>query len=330
MQHRRIQKSRKFLQLGATVFVGGAMTVALTSSPAWSAATAPDLGTAAASSVVAGTTVTNTGATTLSGNVDVSPGSAVTGFPPGTIGGTLHAGDAVAGTAETDVTAAYLAAMNAIATGTANSDLGGQTFTPGVYAASSSMSLTGTVTLSGDANSVFIFQSVSGLTTAPGSSVVLTGGVQACNVFWQVGSSATLGTTTSFVGNILALTSISLATGASLNGRALARNGGVTLQGNTITSPTCLAVPPTTTTTSTTTTTVAPTTTTTVAPTTTTTRPTSTTTIPPIVAPPITGGGPLAPGASSSPWSLVGIAAMILGGGLLSFEGIRRIRIRRL
>ncbi len=330
MKHQRIQKSRKFLQLGATMFVGGAMTVALTSSPAWSATAAPDLGTAAASSVVAGTTVTNTGATTVNGNVDVSPGSAATGFPPGTIGGTLHAGDAVAGTAETDVTAAYLAAMNAIATGTANSDLGGQTFTPGVYAASSSMSLTGTVTLSGDANSVFIFQSVSGLTTAPGSSVVLTGGVQACNVFWQVGSSATLGTTTSFVGNILALTSISLATGASLNGRALARNGGVTLQGNTITSPTCLAVPPTTTTTSTTTTTVAPTTTTTVAPTTTTTRPTSTTTIPPIVAPPITGGGPLAPGASSSPWSLVGIAAMILGGGLLSFEGIRRIRIRRL
>jgi hypothetical protein len=330
MKHQRIQKSRKFLQLGATMFVGGAMTVALTSSPAWSATVAPNLGTAAASSVVAGTTVTNTGATTLSGNVDVSPGSAVTGFPPGTIGGTLHAGDAVAGTAESDVTAAYLSAMNAIATGTANSDLGGQTFTPGVYAASSSMSLTGTVTLSGDANSVFIFQSVSGLTTAPGSSVVLTGGVQACNVFWQVGSSATLGTTTSFVGNILALTSISLATGASLNGRALARNGGVTLQGNTITSPTCLAVPPTTTTTSTTTTTVAPTTTTTVAPTTTTTRPTSTTTIPPIVAPPLTGGGPLAPGASSLPWSLVGIAAMILGGGLLSFEGIRRIRIRRL
>jgi hypothetical protein len=339
MKHQRIQKSRKFLQLGATVFVGGAMTVALTTTPAWSAAVAPDLGTAAASSVVAGTTITNTGATTLSGNVDVSPGSAVTGFPPGTIAGTLHAGDALAGTAEGDVTAAYLAAMNAVATGTANSDLGGQTFTPGVYAASSSISLTGTVTLSGGASSVFIFQSVSGLTTAPGSSVLLTGGVQACNVFWQVGSSATLATTTSFVGNILALTSISLATGASLNGRALARNGGVTLQGNTITSPTCLAVPPTTTTTTstttttvapTTTTTVAPTTTTTVAPTTTTTKPTSTTTIPPIVAPPITGGGPLAPGASNSPWTLVGIAAMILGGGLLSFEGIRRIRIRRL
>ena len=303
------------------------MTVALTTTPAWSAASAPNLGTAAASSVVAGTTVTNTGSTTLSGDVDVFPGSAVTGFPPGTIGGTLHAGDATAGTAETDVTAAYLAAMNAAATGTANSDLGGQTFTPGVYAASSGISLTGTVTLSGGANSVFIFQSVSSLTTAPGSSVVLTGGVQPCNVFWEVGSSATLGTTTSFVGNILALTSISLATGASLNGRALARNGGVTLQGNSITSPTCLAVPPTTTTSTTSTTS---TTTTTVAPTTTTTTPTSTTTIPPLVAPPITGGGPLAPGNSGSPWSWAGFVAMILGGGLLSFEAIRRIRIRRL
>jgi hypothetical protein len=324
MKHRRIQKSRKFLQLGATMFVGGAMTLALTTTPAWSAAVAPSLGTAAAASVVAGTTVTNTGSSTLSGNVDVFPGSAVTGFPPGTIGGTLHAGDAVANTAASDVTAAYLAAMNAPATGTANSDIGGQTFTPGVYAASSGISLTGTVTLSGDANSVFIFQSVSGLTTAPGSSVVLTGGVQACNVVWQVGSSATLATTTSFVGNILALTSISLATGASLQGRALARNGGVTLQGNAITSPTCLAVPPTTTTSTTSTTT------TTVAPTTTTTTPASTTTIPPLVAPPITGGGPLAPGVSSSGWSWAGIVAMILGGGLLSFEGIRRIRIRRL
>ena len=301
------------------------MTVALTTTPAWSAASAPDLGTAAASSVVAGTTVTNTGASTISGNVDVYPGSAITGFPPGTIAGTVHTGDATAGTAESDVTAAYLAAMNAAATGTANSDLGGQTFTPGVYAASSAISLTGTVTLSGGPNSVFIFQSVSGLTTAPGSSVLLTGGVQPCNVIWQVGSSATLGTTTSFVGNILALTSISMATGANLQGRALARNGGVTLQGNIITSSSCLAVPPTTTTSTTTSTT-----TTTVAPTTTTTTPTITTTIPPIISPPITGGGPLAPGASDSGWSWAGITAMILGGGLLSFEGIRRIRIRRL
>lgn len=302
------------------------MTMAFATSPAFAAA-APNLGTAAAASVVAGTTVTNTGSSSLSGNVDVSPGSAVTGFPPGVISGSTDAGDATAGTVEADVTAAYLAAMNTPATGTANADLGGTTLTPGVYAASSGISLTGTVTLSGDANSVFIFQSVAGLTTAPGSSVLLTGGVQACNVFWQIGSSATLGTTTAFVGNILALTSISLATGASLNGRALARNGGVTLQGNTITSPTCNAVTPTTTTT----TTVPPTTTTTVAPTTTTTvARTTTTTLPPLVAPPITGGGPLAPNASGSGWSWAGFAAMILGGGLLSFEGIRRIRIRRL
>ena len=169
------------------------MTVALTTTPAWSATAAPNLGTAAAASIAAGTTVTNTGATTVSGNVEIFPGSASTGFPPGIIVGTLNAGDATANTAENDVTAAYLQAMNSAATGTANSDLGGQTFTPGVYAASSSISLTGTVTLSGDANSVFIFQSVGGLNTAPGSTVLLTGGVQPCNVFWQVGSSATLG-----------------------------------------------------------------------------------------------------------------------------------------
>jgi hypothetical protein len=327
MKHGMRKSPRKLLHLGVVAFAGGAMTVAFTSSPAWSAVTAPNLGTAAAASVVAATTVTNTGATTLSGNLDLYPGTSVTGFPPGIIAGTQNVGGPVGGPANiasNDVTAAYLQAMAAPATATMNTDLGGQSLTSGVYAASSGLSLTGTVTLVGDASSVFIFQSVSTLIVAPASHVVLSGGVQACNVIWQVGSSATLGTTASFVGNILALTSISMATGASLQGRALVRNGGVTLDGNVITSPTCNAVVPTTTTSSTTTTTTSTTTSTT--------TPTSsgtTTTLPEVVAAPVTGGGPLSPASSSSPWSLLGFTAMLLGGGLVAFEGVRRIMVRR-
>ena len=251
MKHHMSKSPRKLLHLGAVAFAGGALAVAFSSSPAWSAVTAPNLASAAAASVVAATTVTNTGATTLSGNLDLYPGTSVTGFPPGIVGGTQNVGGPVGGpanTASNDVIAAYLQAMAAPATATMNTDLGGQSLTAGVYAASSGLALTGTVTLVGDASSVFIFQSVSTLIVAPASHVVLSGGVQACNVFWQVGSSATLGTTASFVGNILALTSISMATGASLQGRALVRNGGVTLDGNVISSPTCNAVPPTTTT----------------------------------------------------------------------------------
>ncbi len=330
MNRRTFQQSGALLRLGVVAFAGGALTLAVSASPAW-AATAPNLGTAAAASIVAATTVTNTGATTLSGGLDLFPGTSVTGFPPGIVGGTQNLGGAVGGPADVaanDVTAAYLAALNAPATGTANTDLGGLSLGAGVYAASSGLTLNGTLTLVGDASSVFIFQSVSTLITGPGSSVVLSGGVQACNVFWQVGSSATLGTTSSFVGNILALTSASLATGATLSGRVLVRSGAVTLQGNTITTPTCSAVGPTTTTTTTTT----PTTTTSTTSTTTTTTPpspTTTTTLPPITAPPVTGGGPLHVGSSdSSTW--VGFVAMFLGGGLLSLELLRRLRIRRL
>jgi len=320
MKHLMISSSRRMLRLGAVVFAGGAMTVALSASPAWSA-TVPNLGTAGAASVVAATTVTNTGATNLSGNLDLYPGTAVTGFPPGVVGGTQNVGGPVGGPANTaanDVTAAYLAAMNAPSTGVMNTNLGGQSLNAGVYSASSGLALTGTLTLVGDASSVFIFQSVSTLIVAPASHVILTGGVQPCNVIWQVGSSATLGTTASFVGSILALTSISMDTGASLNGRALVRNGGVTLDGNVISGPTCSAVTGTTTTSTTSTTS-----------TTTTAPPVTGGTIPPITAPPVTGGGPLSPVSSTNGAAWAGFSAMLLGGGLLAFEGVRRIRIRR-
>jgi hypothetical protein len=328
--------------VGLAIFTAGALTIAFGVSPAWSA-TAPNLGTAASASIVAGSTVTNTGSSTLSGNLDVYPGTAVTGFPPGLIGGTQNVGGPTGGPADVaanDVTNAYLQVLAAPTTAVMNADLGGQSLGAGVYSASSSMSLTGTLTLVGNANSVFIFQAVSTLITAPGSRVILSGGVQACNVDWQVGSSATIASTTSFVGNILALSSITMKTGATLEGRALARNGAVTLDDNTITSPTCNVSSPTTSTTAvnatTTTTIAAATTTTTSGRSTPTTTPgstvprtgpsntttttaglggTTTTTAPPLVGAPVTGGGPLRP--SGIPWVIVGLLAAGFGGAAL-------------
>lgn len=210
----------------------------------WSAAPSQaqtSLGTAASFGVLAGSTVTNTGNTVIAGNLGVSPGTAVTGFPPGIVTppATIHSADAVAAQAQVDLTTAY----NAIA-GTptlvdlTGQDLGGLTLVPGVYGFTSSAQLTGTLTLNaqGNPNAVFIFKIGSTLTTATGSTVLVINGGSSCNVFWQVGSSATIGTTTTFAGNILALTSITLNTGANVSGRALARNGAVTLAGNNITA----------------------------------------------------------------------------------------------
>jgi serine protease AprX len=194
-----------------------------------------DLGTAADASVLAGSGVTNTGPSVLNHDLDTYPTPAVTGFPPGKTMGTQHAADAVALAAQNDLTTAYNAAVAAPSTSDVTGvNLGGKTLPPGVYTAAASMALTGPLplTLDGPAGSVFIFQAGSTLITGSNSSVILTGGVQASNVFWQVGSSATLGTGTHFTGNILALTSITVTTGASIDGRALARNGAVTLDNN--------------------------------------------------------------------------------------------------
>jgi hypothetical protein len=198
------------------------------------------LGTAGSYAVLAGSTVTNTGPSVLNGNLGVSPGSAVTGFPPGIVNGTINKANGPAAQAQSDLTAAYIKAAGLASTGTlTGQDLGGKILTPGVYFFASSAQLTGTLTLNaqGNPNALFVFQIGSTLTTASNSAVIFTNGLVDKNVFWQVGSSATLGTGTAFAGNILALTSITLTTGASITcGSALARNGAVTLDTNTISS----------------------------------------------------------------------------------------------
>jgi hypothetical protein len=202
---------------------------------------APELGAAGGFAVLAGSTVTNTGATTLTADVGVSPGTAITGFPPGTVTGTKHAGDHASALAMAALTRAYNdAARRTQAPVTLAGNLGGKTLPPGLYKSTSSLSISsGDLTLDakGDANAVFIFQMASTLTTTSGRAIVLSGGARASHVYWQVGSSATLGTSSTFNGTIMANQSITLNTGATLNGRALARIGAVTLDGNTITLP---------------------------------------------------------------------------------------------
>ncbi len=214
---------------------------------------APTLGAADSFGILGALGVTNTGATVVNGDLGISPNglSSVTGFTfstspgPGVVTGTTHFADVLAGQAQADTTTAYNAlASQACDSGpSAPTDLVGQTLFEGVYCFSSSVSNTGTLTLDAQNNSdaVWVFEIGSTLITGPGSSVVLTNGAQACNVFWQVGSSATLDTTTTFVGNILALTSITMNNGATLNGRALARNAAVTMDDNSVTVATCAA-----------------------------------------------------------------------------------------
>jgi len=205
------------------------------------------LGSAQAFGVLAGSTVTNTGLTTISGSVGVWPGTAITGFPPGTItNGSFHSSDAVAQQAQADALTAYnalaLMAPTTILTGT---NLGGLTLTPGVYFFASSAFLTGTLTLDaqGDPNALFVFQMGSTIISASNSAVITINAADDCNVYWQVGSSATLGTDSAFQGNILATASITMNTRASLiGGRALALNGAVTLDSNIIEAG-CLLIP---------------------------------------------------------------------------------------
>ncbi len=210
------------------------------------AATTVNLGTADSFAILAGSTITNTGSSVISGDLGLSPGTAVTGFPPGTLNGIQHAADAAAIQAQTDLTAAYNAAAQTPVS-TVPTELGGTTKTAGVYdSASGTFEITGALTLDaqGNPNAVFIFKTASTLNAAGGSDVILINGAQACNVFWQVGSSATLGTDSVIKGNILALTSITLTTGARVEGRVLARNGAVTLDSNIVNKATCALPPP--------------------------------------------------------------------------------------
>jgi len=202
------------------------------------------MGTAGNFAVLAGSAVTNTGPSVISGSLGLSPGSAVSGFPPGiVIAGTTEVADGVALQAKNDLITAYNDAAGRSSTATVSGDLAGRTLTSGVYTASSSLGLSGQLTLDGQGNpdAVFIFQAGSSLIVGSGADVILIGGAQACNVYWQVGSSATIGTSAAFVGNILALTSVTMTTGATLQGSALARNGAVTLDTNTITRAVCAA-----------------------------------------------------------------------------------------
>ena len=201
------------------------------------------MGSAANFEVLGASTITNTGPTIISGgDLGLSPGSSVTGFPPGTLTppAVMHLTDPVAAQAQLDLSIAYNYIAGLTGSALLPGDMSGLTLTPGLYKTSSTVMLSGgnvTLDAQGNANAIFIFQIGSTLTTVANTQVVLAGGAQAKNIFWQVGSSATLGTNSIFKGNILALVSVTITTGVNLEGRALAQNGAVTLDSNTITAP---------------------------------------------------------------------------------------------
>ena len=226
----------------ALCFVFTAIMVAI---PIAANAAPVGLATAQPFVVLGGAGVTNTGPSVLNGDLGVTPGTSLSGFgAPAVVNGATHANDAVAAQAQADLTTAYnVAAGQPIAPGNelTGLDLGGLTLSPGAYGYSTSAQLTGQLTLDahGDPNAQFVFVIGSTLTTASASSVILTNGASPCNVFWKIGSSATLGSGTAFEGNVMALTSISLNSGVTVLGRALARNGEVTLINDVLTLPGC-------------------------------------------------------------------------------------------
>lgn len=189
--------------------------------------------------ILAGSAISNTGATTITGDMGLSPGTSIGGFPPGILVGTQHINDAAANQAKLDLTAAYNDAAGRTATDivTISGNIGGLTLTPGLYKSTSSLAISSgdlTFDAKGNPSAVFIIQIASTLTTTSGRKVFLAGGAQASNIFWQVGSSATFGTTSVMKGNILAMQAITFNTGATLDGKALARTSAVVMAGNTI------------------------------------------------------------------------------------------------
>ena len=271
------------------------------------------LATAANFSVLGGQTVTNTGPSVLGQSLGVDPGPAVVGFggpPNGTVLGSTEVANAVSLQAQSDLTIAYNDADGRVPEFfQTNPDLVGSTLIPGIYAATAMgpLSLSGHLVLDGQGNSaaVFIFETDSTLITGPGSSIELINGASECNIFWQVGSSATLATGSLFVGTVMALTSISVQTGAVVHGRALARNGSVTLDNNVFTAPSCIPS-----------TATAPSTTTTVAPAATV-APVTTIPVSPNVTLPRTGN-------DVGPTPLIGSIALVVGAAALVLARRRR------
>lgn len=242
-------KSRSMRSMGAATLSGAMLfsMLAISTAPSAFAAEAPvNLGSAGSYSILAGQTVTNTGSSTIAGNLGTSPGTAITGFPPGLVSGEVHLADGPASLAQSDLGVAYDNAASRQPMEILDADLSGRTLVGGVYARNTNLGLTGNVTLDGqgDPNSVWIFQIGSSLTTSIDSSVNLINGANACNVYWQVGSSATIGTRSDFKGSIMALTSVSVNTDSTVQGRVLARNGSVTLDNNVFLDPSCDASTP--------------------------------------------------------------------------------------
>lgn len=304
--------ARTGASVGAAVALGVVLSLFASAGANAVSPTPVDLGSATSFAVLAGTEVTNTLTTTISGDVGVSPGSSATGFPPGIItNGNLHVTDAPAASAQAALGTAYDNAALAIppTNPTAFADLAGMTLVPGIYSGGA-LGNTGSLSLDaeGDPDAVWIFQASSSLITNSGSTISFVNGVgSACNVFWQVTSSATLGSNSVFIGTVMALTSITATTGAIVAGRLLARNGGVSLQGNSITVPAACAGA---------------------------TAPGGTTT-PPVVTPgatpvagPVAGPGELAAtGADSTGGAFFGALLVIGGAAMLS---LRRRRLTKL
>jgi hypothetical protein len=197
------------------------------------------LATTSTFAILAGSSVTNTGATTITGDLGLSPGSSIGGFPPGILTGTQHINDVTATQAKLDLTAAFNNAAGRISTDivTLSGNIGGLTLTPGLYKSTSSLAISSgdlTFDAKGNADAIFIIQIASSLTTTSGRKVFLSGGAQASNIFWELGSSANFGTTSAMKGTILVMQSITFNTGATLDGKALTRTGGITMAGNTI------------------------------------------------------------------------------------------------
>ena len=228
---------------GAAILLALSAGLLASATAAHAAATAVPMGTAEPFAVLAGTGITSTGPTTVNGDIGSFPNDAMTVTGSLVLNGTDHSGDGVTQGAKNDLTAAYLAAAGQTPDTTISADLAGQTLSPGVYFKGDGLAISGPVPLTldagGDANAVFVFQSGSTLVTNPNTSVNLVNGATACNVFWQVTSSTTLGVNSTFRGTILTLQNSSMDTGATLEGSLLSRNGAVTMDNNTILRPAC-------------------------------------------------------------------------------------------